>query len=481
MNSIDLSGGSVYPHSIVTEGETTYFLARLHESGERRLGIIGNAAGFSETSLAGKITLCRLTAYNAAALRARLPWLNPVPLGRKTSFGFGDRLGQATPGHVQALRAADPGSKIAPIFAQQSVRENKRTGRTPQQVMDDAMWGVFQEGWRAPWGADADHIKELADLDAFVAAGYTFFTVDPGDHVDKTALTDSPVKLRLKTAGLPWGILQSSAADMYHRYCREPFVLDGLTLAFNEEILQRALVKYGRALAHTLIAAQELSARMEGRPYDLEISVDETDTPTSLHEHFFIASELTRCSVPIASLAPRFVGKFQPGVDYMGDRAEFERELGRHAAIMNHFGSYKLSIHTGSDKFSIYPVIARHTRRLVHIKTAGTSYLEAVRVAAQNPVLFRRILDLARARFEKDCSSYCLDARLSQVPENGALTDATLPDLLDQVDARQVLHVTFGSILDEFGPGFHDFISQRETDYRAALEAHFSRHIAPFV
>ncbi|HEX9923505.1 MAG TPA: tagaturonate epimerase family protein, partial [Anaerolineae bacterium] len=143
--------------------------------------------------------------------------------------------------------------------------------------------------------------------------------------------------------------------------------------------------------------------------------------------------------------------------------------------------SYKLSIHTGSDKFSIYPAIARHTQGLVHVKTAGTSYLEAIRVAAQNPPLFRRMLELARARFEKDRKSYFLDAQLSQVPENGELTDTALPDLLEQFDARQVLHVTFGSILDEFGPGFQDFIAQHETEYLTALEAHFKRHLAPFV
>ena len=324
-------------------------------------------------------------------------------------------------------------------------------------------------------------MKELADLDAFIVAGYTFFTIDPSDHVDNAAQTDSLDILRTKTAILPWETLQTSLDDMHNRYCRESFGLDGLTLTFDEVILQRALAKYGRALAHTIIIARELTTQMGSKPYDLEISVDETDTSTSVHEHFFIINELIRCAVPIVSIAPHFVGKFQKGVDYIGDLDEFERELIRHTAIMRHFGNYKLSLHTGSDKFSLYPLIARHTQGLVHIKTAGTSYLEAVRVTAQNPFLFRRMLDLARTRFEKDRQSYFLNAQLSKVPENGTLTEAALPDLLEQFDARQVLHVTFGSILDEFGAGFHDFITQHETDYRAALKTHFTRHIAPFV
>ena len=95
------------------------------------------------------------------------------PIGLSPSFGFGDRLGLATPGHIVAVK----GTGLAPIFAQQSVRENARTGRTPQQVMDDATWGIFQEGWQAGVGADADHLKTPADIDACLAAGYSFFTI----------------------------------------------------------------------------------------------------------------------------------------------------------------------------------------------------------------------------------------------------------------------------------------------------------------
>lgn len=107
-------------------------------------------------------------------------------LGLSTSAGFGDRLGRATVGHVRALRAAlstARGRTIAPIFAQQSARENARTGRTPEQVLADATWGAFAAGWSGPVGADADHVKTIADIDACAAAGYTFYTIDPGEYV----------------------------------------------------------------------------------------------------------------------------------------------------------------------------------------------------------------------------------------------------------------------------------------------------------
>src|SRR5258706_9547234 len=100
-----------------------------------------------------------------------------VTLGMAPSFGFGDRIGLATPGHVAAMKAAGQG--IAPIFPQQSIREMTRTSRTPQQVMDDALNGAKAAGWTGPIGADADHLKTPADVDATTAVGFTFFTIDP--------------------------------------------------------------------------------------------------------------------------------------------------------------------------------------------------------------------------------------------------------------------------------------------------------------
>jgi hypothetical protein len=478
---MDFSMGSVYPDSVVEGEGLTCFLARLGEDGPRRLVVRGETSGFEQVEVSGGAALCPLTAHNAAALRGRFPWLNPVPLGMQTSFGFGDRIGCATPGHVRGLRQADPAGTIAPIFAQQSVRENARTGRTPQGVLDDATWGVFQAGWRGPWGADADHVKVVGDLASFVAAGYTFYTIDPSDHVDNAAQTDSPDALQRKTEVLPWDVLQSSYTDMAARYCEGPIRLDGLTLEFDEAILGRALAKYGRALAHTITITQALASLMGGRDYDLEMSVDETDTPTSAHEHYFIANELTRCGVPVVSLAPRFAGKFQKGVDYMGDLAAFEDALARHAAIMRHFGTYKLSIHTGSDKFSIYPAIARHTGGCAHVKTAGTSYLEALRVlAAADPGLFKAALDLAHARFERDRKTYFLDCQPEKVPHADQVGDGELSGLLEDFDARQLLHVTYGSILDELGEPLAALLDQYEGEYEAALAVHFRRHIQPF-
>ncbi len=113
------------------------------------------------------------------------------------------------------------------------MRENARTGRSPQQVMDDAMWGVFQEGWREPWGADADHLMTTDDVDLCVAAGYTFYTVDPGDHVDNEAHSAPLEVLKEKVHRLPWDALEDSPEALHARYLGQRFEVESLLLEFD--------------------------------------------------------------------------------------------------------------------------------------------------------------------------------------------------------------------------------------------------------
>jgi hypothetical protein len=476
MTQETVEGWAVYPDSRVEHGGTAYLLARDPASGDKWLGVQGDSSGFAG-ECRGNVWLCPLTPENAAALRARLPWLNPVALGLRTSAGFGDRLGQATPGHVLAVR----GTGIAPIFSQQSVRENARTGRTPQQVLDDAMWGVFQAGWCEAWGADADHLKTPDVIAPFVAADYSFFTVDPGDHVDNSAETDPLPVLRQKVTALPWEALETSLGDLELRLLGQAIDLGDQVIVFDETALFRAAAKYGRALAHIAAMYRALKAQIGSRPFDFEVSVDETDTPTAIHEHYWLAEEMRRLGIEWVSLAPRFVGRFEKGVDYIGDLDELDQNLAGHAAVMRHFGGYKLSLHSGSDKFIVYPIAARHAGGLVHLKTAGTSYLEALRTwALVDPAGFRDVLDFARGRYETDRASYHVSADGAKVPAAHDLSDGDLPGLLDQFDARQVLHVTFGSVLAQYGNRLQAVLRAHEDRYYALLRQHFARHLAPF-
>ena len=187
---------------------------------------------------------------------------------------------------------------------------------------------------------------------------------------------------------------RNSPKDLLARYLA-PQHVEGRVLQFDEEILVRASVKYGRAIAHVARLYRHLATVGSGRAWEVEISVDETETPTTPAEHVYFATELRRLGVQWVSLAPRYIGRFEKGVDYIGDLAAFTADFAIHAAIARTLGPYKLSLHSGSDKFSIYEIAARETQGLVHLKTAGTSYLEALRTVAQvQPDLLRRHLCL---------------------------------------------------------------------------------------
>jgi len=489
------TGLAIYARSIASDRGSLFFLGKGPDG--RQLSVLARAQpepGFTLTwravTLGGERALLgvgRADHANAVVLRERLPFTAPVVVGVRRSAGFGDRLGLATPGHIRALRTV---RGVFPVLAQQSMREMERTRRTPAEVLDAVTWGAFQEGWRGGYGADADHLKAEADIDACAAAGYTMYTLDPREHVDALAEGDAFGTLLRKYEALPWERLATTPEAMRAVYVGRSWSLgEGCCITFDEGRLLGAACKYGRALAHLAALARRLQWAMAGRPYEVEISVDETDAPTTPEEHFFIAAELKRLGVAWVSLAPRYGGRFEKGVDYIGDLARFEADFRAHVAVARAMGPYKLSLHSGSDKFSIYPIVARLAGDLVHLKTAGTSYLEALRaVASFAPALFRAILRFALAHYEQDRASYYVSAELARVPEAGSVPDGALDALMDSPDVRQVLHVTFGSVLTaddaQGAPLFRGrlfaALEAGEEAHYAALEAHLARHLAPF-
>jgi hypothetical protein len=486
----ELTGKQVYPRSITATNNALLFLAR--EGEQKFLGILSVDSGLprkfegapTEVQLGKQaltLTMCETSPENAAALRSALPFLAPMPLGLKKSAGCGDRLGLATPGHIRAIRRSALAT-MAPILAQQSIRENARTGRTPQQVMDEALWGIFQEGWREGFGADADHLKNTDDIDSCAAAGFTFYTIDPGEHVDNEANTAPVDVLKQKITALDWAALETTW-DATQAALGRKIDLGDFAVTISEEELLRAAAKYGRVVAHTVKMYRHLEKVMNGKPFELEMSVDETETVTTLAEHIYIAHELKRLGVRWVSLAPRYVGDFEKGVDYIGDLSEFEKSFAQHLAVSKTFGPYKLSLHSGSDKFSVYPIASRVAGELVHLKTAGTSYLEALRAIGKvNAPLFRRIVAFAKERYPVDRASYHVSAEVAKMPDVDALPNDKLTALLDDFHAREILHVTFGSVLHhpDFREPFFATLRQHEGVYYDMLETHFGKHFAPF-
>ena len=406
----------------------------------------------------------------------------PRPLGLKKSFGYGDRLGLATPGHLAANRKSD----FAPIFAQQSIREMNRTGRTPGEVMQAAVDALDRLNFNNSWGADADHLKTEEDVAATSKAGFTFFTIDPSEFVNDEADAQPTGRIIGEVEGLyAEGVFKT--LDWDERFLGEKFVVGSNVYRFDRETLYRAAIKYARALAHCEKLATSISSANGYGNYEIEISVDETASPTTPLEHLFIALELKHRGIPVVSVAPRFVGDFEKGIDYKGDLHQFESTLKEHVEIAKRHGPYKISVHSGSDKFSIYPILGRVCGDLLHVKTAGTSYLEALRTIFRvDPQLFRELLEYCGGRFAEDRRSYHISTTEDEV--RSALKNAGSADeqaLFEDRPVRQLLHVTFGSVLsagkNHQGRPFREVLletlRQHDDEHQQALEAHFDRHL----
>jgi tagaturonate epimerase len=257
------------------------------------------------------------------------------------------------------------------------------------------------------------------------------------------------------------------------------FELPGCRITLSAVEARRCALMYGRALDFAAEVDRHLRER-RGSQYDLEVSIDETTTPTLPAHHLFIAAELQRRGVAATSIAPRFVGEFQKGIDYIGDLEEFERQFAVHCAIARARGGYKISVHSGSDKFSVYPAVGRHTGMRLHLKTAGTSWLQAVRVISRtDPALFRRMLARAISCFPDAAKLYHVAADPAAIPPADNVPDGELERYLEAPDSRQLLHITYGGILQDTGirSAFFDTLRDNEELHYAAVEQHMEKHV----
>jgi hypothetical protein len=490
-------GIEIYPQSIRSKKGTTFLIGR--EKLDKYLYLISSK---NETDILERfmgdllnpdngaellIKRCYLNTPNRMLLQVYFEFTNPKALGLSNSFGFGDRIGLANAGHIRSLQ----GSDFKPILAQQSIRELTRTNRKPEEVMNAAVWAVFQEGYENGFGADADHLKTTEDIDLMVRAGFTMFTFDPGEYVVNEAdiLDETELDSRIKS-NIDWNTLNSSVDELSSLYQKENIIIsDSLTLTPNSLNFKRAVVKYGNAIAHIKKLYDHLKSIYPDYESEVEISVDETDSVTSPFEHFFIAGELKRLNVQLVSLAPRFVGAFEKGIDYRGDLNLFKEEYLKHLSIVKYYGSYKISLHSGSDKFSVYKVIGELSNAYTHVKTAGTSYLEALKVAAlKSPSLFREILDFSRSIYESEKKTYHVSADLNSLKPANEYHDEELLNLFTNDDCRQILHVCFGRVLTDKDSSGNLIFKERlveclkefeETHYEILIN-HFNKHLKPF-
>lgn len=442
----------------------------VHGEGELYQDLIGE-------EIADQLKKCPTNHANRLVLNQYFDYTKPQAFGEKIStIGLGDRLGLASPGHISTVR----NRTIKPVLAQQSIRELELTNRKIEDVIDAASYAVFKEGYKDGFGADGDHLKLEVDIKKAIDAGFSMLTLDCSDQIDNsiTHLSDEERLAKFNQ-------LDPTIKNYYQeKYLGQTFTVQESTISFDQNTLTYNVLLYREAIQYMVHIYQTYLAP-QGRAIDFEISIDETETITTPESHFFVANELINQKVDVTSLAPRFIGEFQKGIDYIGDVNKFKADFREHALIAKHF-NYKMSVHSGSDKFSIFPIVAELTDGLFHLKTAGTNWLEAIRlIGIQDPTLFREMFTYALDQFEVARAYYHITPSLDKIKPLDQVSDQDLPTYLDDDNARQVWHITYGILLTAqtkdgaplFRERFFNTLVKYEADYHRLLINHIGRHL----
>jgi tagaturonate epimerase len=409
----------------------------------------------------------------------------------KYSIGIGDRFGREGQAQLRALQQAEEcGVAVVPVW-NKSYREHSLIGTRPEDVRAEADNAVRAAGWKRAYYVDADHIG-MKTVDAFLASS-NFFTLDVADFIGKPAPDDA---------------IESFVRDMasFRGLLRIP----GLETVV--DVTDAVLEKIGRQYSYAVSEAgrtyRHIAAAKGADGFVTEVSVDEALEPQLPFELFFILGAIAREQIPIQTIAPKFSGKFLKGIDYVGDLRHFEREFEADLLVVQHaskvFGlppSLKISVHTGSDKFSLYPVMCQALRKYgagIHLKTAGTTWLEEIiGVALAGPRGLRigkRVYAQALGRFEELCKPYATVVEIdrAKLPDPSEVETWTAEQFVKRirhdpscaefsVHIRQLMHVAF-KVAAEMGGEFHEALdAARETAGRCVTENLFDRHIRPLL
>jgi hypothetical protein len=407
----------------------------------------------------------------------------------KYSIGIGDRFGKEGLAQLGAIQQAErAGVVVAPVW-NKSFREHSLIGTKPDDVRAEADDAVRRGGWKHGYYVDADHIG-LKNVDGFLAAS-DFYTLDVADYIGQLPDDDA---------------LAAFVRDLAP--FRGTLRIPGIDATF--EVTDAVLEKIGRTYLFAVMEAgrtyRHIAAAKGAEAFVAEVSTDEAMEPQLPFELFFILAALAREKIPVQTIAPKFSGKFLKGIDYVGDPKVFAREFEADLAVVKHAigvfslpGSLKVSVHTGSDKFSLYPIIRRALQKQgagLHLKTAGTTWLEEViGVALSGPsglAIAKRIYSQALSRFDELCKPYATVVEIdrAKLPGPAAVASWSAEDFVarlrhDQaqpaydVNLRQLVHVSF-RLAAEMGAEWTDALAAaRETAGRCVQENLFDRHIRP--
>jgi hypothetical protein len=396
----------------------------------------------------------------------------------KYSLGVGDRFAHQAKAQLEACRmAVQHGVTVAPVW-NKSNREHLIVGSEPASVRAAADAAVRDLKWTLPYYVDADHIN-LGTVDRFIDAS-DFYTLDVASAIGQAA----PVE------------------DVAAFVAQHP----ELVKETNAEAVRRTACKYLFAVQQAGAIYRHIAQKRDGRPFITEVSMDETDSPQTPPELLVILAAIADEKIPIQTIAPKFTGRFNKGVDYVGDVAQFEKEFGDDLAVIAHavaeYGlpaNLKLSVHSGSDKFSIYASIKRALRRTgagVHVKTAGTTWLEELiglaEAGTEGLDLAKQVYAKAYADKEALCEPYAsvIDIDYARLPAPADVQRWTSEQYTSALrhdpsnpgfnpDVRQLLHVGY-KVAAKIGEKYLRMLEACEASIsRNVTENLFERHIKP--
>jgi hypothetical protein len=411
-----------------------------------------------------------------------------LPL-EKYTFGVGDRFAHQAAAQLRAfVQLADDGVDVTPVW-NKSNREHTFVGSQPQSVYDAAEVAVKQLGWDRAWHVDADHIQ-LATVDPFLPCS-DFFTIDVADSIGKAA-PDAEVTAFVDRHPELIGTLK----------------LDGLSspLQVTREDVQRVAGQYLLAVKEAGQIYRHIADAKGADNVVAEVSMDETDSPQTPPELLVILAAISDEKIPVQTIAPKFTGRFNKGVDYVGDLDQFKREFNDDVAVIAHAvktyrlpESLKLSVHSGSDKFSLYPIIHECLQRTgagLHLKTAGTTWLEEIiglaEAGGDGLALAKEIYAYAFEHVEEFCAPYAsvIDIDQSKLPSADEVNQWSGPRMASAIrhiqdnehfnaHMRQLLHVSF-KVAAKHGSRYTDMLKANEAIVGGEVTKNiYERHLRP--
>jgi hypothetical protein len=409
----------------------------------------------------------------------------------KFSFGLGDRFAHQGKAQLRAcVQATELGAEVVPVW-NKSNREHSFIGTAPSGLRSEADAAVKALGWRKPYHVDADHIR-LETVDRFIASS-DFFTIDVADTIGKAA----------------------PAADVKAFVDRHPELTGKISIPHIDQPLNISRAEVERVANKFLLAVRDagniyrhiLKAR-GAVTFVTEVSMDETDTPQTPPELLIILAALADEKIPLQTIAPKFTGRFNKGVDYVGDLAQFEKEFNDDLAIIafatGKYGlppSLKLSIHSGSDKFSLYEPMRRALKKFdagVHIKTAGTTWLEELiglaEAGGDGLEIAREIYAYAIRHVDEFCAPYLsvIDIDKKKLPPAAVVNAWTSNQFVsalrhDQKNPaynpsfRQLLHVSY-KVAANMGDRYYAALKKHEAVIaKNVTENLLERHLKPLL